>query len=78
MKSMNVSDDIVKHVQQKIETEARDKVQSVMGHAGYETYDWLKLSGKKINSLQKGVTSYQVAPFFYVQSEQKVHFTDLS
>jgi DNA invertase Pin-like site-specific DNA recombinase len=39
MKSMNVSDDIVKHVQQKIESEARDKVQSVMGHAGYETYD---------------------------------------
>jgi len=39
MKSMNVSDDIVKQVQQKIEAEARDKVQSVMGHAGYETYD---------------------------------------
>ena len=39
MKSMNVSDDLVKHVQQKIETEARDKTQSVMGHAGYETYD---------------------------------------
>lgn len=39
MKSMNVSEDIVKQVQQKIESEARDKVQSVMGHAGYETYD---------------------------------------
>ena len=39
MKTMNVSDDIVKQVQQKIESEARDKVQSVMGHAGYETYD---------------------------------------
>ena len=39
MKSMNVSEDIVKQVQQKIEAEARDKVQSVMGHAGYETYD---------------------------------------
>ena len=39
IKSMKVSDDIVKHVQQKIESEARDKVQSVMGHAGYETYD---------------------------------------
>jgi DNA invertase Pin-like site-specific DNA recombinase len=37
MKTMNVSDDIVKQVQQKIESEARDKVQSVMGHAGYET-----------------------------------------
>ncbi len=39
MKSMNVSEDIVKQVQQKIESEARDKVQSVMGHAGYETFD---------------------------------------
>ena len=39
MKSMNVSEDIVKQVQQKIESDARDKVQSVMGHAGYETYD---------------------------------------
>ena len=39
MKTMNVSEDIVKQVQQKIESEARDKVQSVMGHAGYETYD---------------------------------------
>ena len=39
MKSMNVSEDVVKQVQQKIESEARDKVQSVMGHAGYETYD---------------------------------------
>ena len=39
MKSMNVSENVVKQVQQKIETEARDKVQSVMGHAGYETYD---------------------------------------
>ncbi|MBL7557722.1 MAG: recombinase family protein [Bdellovibrionaceae bacterium] len=39
MKTMNVSEDIVKQVQQKIESEARDKVQSVMGHAGYETFD---------------------------------------
>jgi DNA invertase Pin-like site-specific DNA recombinase len=39
MKSMNVAEDIVKQVQQKIESEARDKVQSVMGHAGYETFD---------------------------------------
>lgn len=39
MKSMNVSADIVKQVQQKIETEAREKVQSVMGHEGYETFD---------------------------------------
>ena len=39
MKSMNVPDDIVKQVQQKIETEARENVKSVMGHAGYETYD---------------------------------------
>jgi DNA invertase Pin-like site-specific DNA recombinase len=39
MKSMNVSEDIVKQVQQKIESEARDKVQSFMGHAGYETFD---------------------------------------
>ncbi len=39
MKSMNVSEDVVKQVQQKIETEAREKVQSVMGHAGYETFD---------------------------------------
>lgn len=39
MKTMNVSEDIVKQVQQKIESEAREKVQSVMGHAGYETFD---------------------------------------
>lgn len=39
MKAMKVSEDIVKQVQQKIESEARDKVQSVMGHAGYETFD---------------------------------------
>lgn len=39
MKMMNVSEDIVKQVQQKIESEAREKVQSVMGHAGYETID---------------------------------------
>lgn len=39
MKTMKVSEDIVKQVQQKIESEARDKVQSVMGHAGYETFD---------------------------------------
>ena len=39
MKSMNVPEDVVRQVQQKIETEARDKVQSVMGHAGYETFD---------------------------------------
>ena len=39
MKTMNVSEDIVKQVQQKIESEARDKVQSVMGHAGYDTFD---------------------------------------
>ncbi len=32
-------EDIVKQVQQKIESEAREKVQSVMGHAGYETFD---------------------------------------
>ena len=39
MKTMNVSEDIVKQVKQKIESEAREKVQSVMGHAGYETFD---------------------------------------
>ena len=39
MKSMNVSEDVVKQVQKKIETEARENVQSVMGHAGYETFD---------------------------------------
>ena len=39
MKAMNVSEDIVKQVQQKIESEARDKIQLVMGHAGYETFD---------------------------------------
>lgn len=39
MKTMNVSEDIVKQVQQKIESEAREKVQSVMGHTGYETFD---------------------------------------
>ena len=39
MKSMNVPEDVVRQVQKKIETEARDKVQSVMGHAGYETFD---------------------------------------
>lgn len=39
MKTMNLSEDIVKQVQQKIESEAREKVQSVMGHAGYETFD---------------------------------------
>ena len=39
MKTLNVSEDIVKQVQQKIESEAREKVQSVMGHAGYETFD---------------------------------------
>ena len=36
MKSMNVSEDVVKQDQQKIETEAREKVQSVIGHEGYE------------------------------------------
>ena len=39
MKAMNVSDVIIQQVQTKIETEARGNVQSVMGHAGYETYD---------------------------------------
>ncbi|MBL7544980.1 MAG: recombinase family protein [Bdellovibrionaceae bacterium] len=39
MKSMNVSEDVVKQVRQKIENEARESVQSVMGHAGYETFD---------------------------------------
>lgn len=36
---MNVSEDVVKQVRQKIESEAREKGQSVMGHAGYEISD---------------------------------------
>ncbi len=39
MKAMNVSDEVIQQVQTKIETEARDSVQSDMGHAGYETFD---------------------------------------
>ncbi len=39
MKSMNVSDDIIKQVQGKIETETRNKVHEVTGGAGYDTYD---------------------------------------
>jgi DNA invertase Pin-like site-specific DNA recombinase len=39
MKSMKVSDDVIKQVQVKIETEARNKVHEITGGAGYETYD---------------------------------------
>ena len=39
MTSMNVSDDVIKQVQVKIETEARNKVHEITGGAGYETYD---------------------------------------
>ena len=39
MKSMNVSDDVIKQVQVKIEIDARSKVHEITGGAGYETYD---------------------------------------
>lgn len=39
MKSMNVSEEIIQQVQNKIETDARDKVREIIGGAGYETYD---------------------------------------
>lgn len=39
MKYLNVSDDVIKQVQIKIETEARSKVHEITGGAGYETFD---------------------------------------
>lgn len=39
MQSMKVDQSMIEKVQTKLETEARENVQSTMGHAGYETYD---------------------------------------
>lgn len=39
MKAMNLDDEVVKKVQEKLETNARDNVREIQGVAGYETYD---------------------------------------
>ena len=36
---MNLDDEVVKKVQEKLETNARDNVREIQGVAGYETYD---------------------------------------
>ena len=39
MKAMQMPDEIIQQVQNKIEANARDKVHDVMGGEAYETYD---------------------------------------
>lgn len=39
MRAMNLDDQVVQKVQQKLESDAREKVLEIQGGSGYETYD---------------------------------------
>lgn len=39
MKSMNLSEEMVTKVQEKLEAEARESVRKIQGQIAYETYD---------------------------------------
>jgi len=39
MKAMNLNDQVVRKVQEKLENDARENVREIQGFEGYETYD---------------------------------------